>query len=164
MVATSTPASNAPDVTAGSRSLLARACQLKDRPNASGLSRRTIANRSGACSRYYAHKGCSPPNQQVTFLTDGGDDVRELPLYLNPQAEHLLDWFHITMRLTVLSQMAKGVRSRDNPNLSTDLAEELERLKWYLWHGNVFLARQTIRYLQLDADCGDDSPEQQKLS
>ena len=24
------------------------------------------------------------PNQQVTFLTDGGDDVRELPLYLNP--------------------------------------------------------------------------------
>jgi len=25
-------------------------------------------------------------NQQVTFLTDGGDDVRELPLYLNPQS------------------------------------------------------------------------------
>ena len=24
-------------------------------------------------------------NQQVTFLTDGGDDVRELPLYLNPR-------------------------------------------------------------------------------
>ena len=31
-------------------------------------------------------------NQQVTFLTDGEDDVRELPLSLNPQAEHLLDW------------------------------------------------------------------------
>jgi len=104
------------------------------------------------------------PNQQVTFLTDGGDDVRELPLYLNPQAEHLMDWFHITMRLTVLSQMAKGVRSRDNPNLTTDLAEELERLKWYLWHGNVFLAQQTITYLQLDADCGDTSLEQRKLS
>jgi len=28
------------------------------------------------------------PNQQVTFVTDGGDDVRELPLYLNPHAEH----------------------------------------------------------------------------
>src|SRR5664280_290178 len=41
-------------------------------------------------------------NQQVTFLTDGADDVRDLPLYLNPQAEHLLDWFHVTMRLTVL--------------------------------------------------------------
>ena len=42
-------------------------------------------------------------NQQVTFLTDGADDVRDLPLYLNPQAEHLLDWFHVTMRLTVLT-------------------------------------------------------------
>ncbi len=103
-------------------------------------------------------------NQQVTFLTDGGDDVRELPLYLNPQAEHLLDWFPITMRLTVLNQMAKSARSRDNPNLTTELGQELERLKWYLWHGNVFLALQTITLLQLDADCGDDSSEQRKLS
>ena len=103
-------------------------------------------------------------NQQVTFVTDGGEDVRELPLYLNPLAEHLLDWFHITMRLTVMSQMAKGVRSHDNPQLITELAEELERLKWYLWHGNVFLALQTITYLQLDADSVDSSPEQRKLS
>src|SRR5438132_10610317 len=29
-----------------------------------------------------------------------GEDVRDIPLYLNPQAEHLIDWFHITMRLT----------------------------------------------------------------
>jgi hypothetical protein len=34
-------------------------------------------------------------NQQVTFLSDGGDTVRDLQLYLNPQAEHLLDWFHL---------------------------------------------------------------------
>ena len=49
-------------------------------------------------------------NQQVTFLTDGGEDIRDLPRYLNPQAEHLLDWFHITMRITVLTQLAKGLR------------------------------------------------------
>jgi hypothetical protein len=29
-------------------------------------------------------------------------------LYLNPQAEHLLDWFHLTLRLTVLNHTAKG--------------------------------------------------------
>ena len=34
-------------------------------------------------------------NQQITFLSDGGDTVRDLQLYLNPQAEHLLDWFHV---------------------------------------------------------------------
>jgi hypothetical protein len=104
------------------------------------------------------------PNQQVTFLTDGGENVRDLPLYLNPQAEHLLDWFHITMRLTVMSQMAKGLRWRENSNLITDLAEELERLKWYVWHGNVFLALQTITNIQLDVDSVDVSPEQRKLS
>lgn len=103
------------------------------------------------------------PNQQVTFLTDGGEDVRDLPLYLNPQAEHLLDWFHVTMRITLMGQLAKGVRSH-NPKLAAELAEELERLKWYLWHGNVFLALQTIDYLQLDVDNEDPSPEQQKLS
>ena len=47
------------------------------------------------------------PNQQVDFLSDGGEDVRNVQLYLNPQAEHLLDWFHLTMRLTVLNQTAK---------------------------------------------------------
>jgi hypothetical protein len=31
------------------------------------------------------------PNQQVDFLSDGGEDVRNVQLYLNPQAEHLLD-------------------------------------------------------------------------
>ena len=46
-------------------------------------------------------------NQQVTFLSDGGDTVRDLQLYLNPNAEHLLDWFHITMRITVMRQMTK---------------------------------------------------------
>ena len=33
-------------------------------------------------------------NQQITFLSDGsdgGDTVRDLQLYLNPSAEHLLD-------------------------------------------------------------------------
>ena len=47
-------------------------------------------------------------NQQITFLSDGADTVRDLQLYLNPHAEYILDWFHITMRITVMCQMAKG--------------------------------------------------------
>lgn len=31
-------------------------------------------------------------NQRVTFLSDGGDTVRDLQLYLSPESEHLLDW------------------------------------------------------------------------
>lgn len=44
-------------------------------------------------------------NQQVVFLTDGGEDIRDVPRYINPQA----DWFHITMRLTVLRQMTRSL-------------------------------------------------------
>ena len=50
-----------------------------------------------------------PDNQLVVFLTDGGEDIRDLPCYLNPQAEHYLDWFDITMRLTVLGQMTRSL-------------------------------------------------------
>ena len=102
-------------------------------------------------------------NQQVTFFTDGGDDVRELPLYLNPQSEHYLDWFHIAMRITVMSQLAKGLRSRDKPNLAESVLDELERLKWFLWHGNVFQALQTVEGLELDLDAEGASLDQRKL-
>ncbi len=49
-------------------------------------------------------------NQSVTFLTDGGEEVRSLTERITPEAEHVLDWFHIAMRITVLEQYARGVR------------------------------------------------------
>lgn len=54
--------------------------------------------------------------QPVTFLSDGGETVRNLQMYLNPLAEHLLDWFHVTMRLTVMGQMTKGWSGRKHPS------------------------------------------------
>jgi hypothetical protein len=82
-------------------------------------------------------------NQDITFLSDGGDTVRDLQLYLSPQAEHVLDWFHITMRLTVMQQLAKNIPKNDCVNPT----EEIERIKWYLWHGNVFRALKTTESL-----------------
>ena len=55
-------------------------------------------------------------NQQVVFLSDGGDTVRDLQYYLSPESEHLLDWFHITMRLTVMGQMVKGMTAELKPD------------------------------------------------
>jgi hypothetical protein len=50
------------------------------------------------------------PRQQVTFISDGGDTVRELPAFLHPHSEQLLDWFHIAMRIEQLMQAARGFR------------------------------------------------------
>ena len=75
-------------------------------------------------------------NQEITFLTDGGDNVRELAERMSPCAEHILDWFHLTMRLTVLGQYAKGLQHHD-AGQADEAARQLERIKWYLWNGNV---------------------------
>ena len=90
-------------------------------------------------------------NQSVTFLSDGGDTVRDLQLYLSPQGEHLLDWFHITMRITAMKQMAKGLPSEEK--WLPDVMTELESIKWYLWHGNVFRALQELEGLDFDFGC-----------
>ena len=68
------------------------------------------------------------------------------------------------MRLTVMCQMTKGLRSRDNPELAAEVLEELERLKWFLWHGNVFRALQVVDDLRIDLDTTEQpSIEQHKL-
>jgi len=127
-------------------------------------------------------------NQEITFLSDGGDSVRNVQLYLNPQARFILDWFHITMRLTVLGQFVKGLpsysysiataqqadnevkieattksKSQRKPKVivveeedeeaikyptAAELAKELERVKWYLWHGNSHKALQVLGDLE----------------
>jgi hypothetical protein len=91
-------------------------------------------------------------NQQVTFLSDEGDTVRDLQMYLHPEAEHLLDWFHVAMRITVMGQMAKGLAPREVTEAGSDVERQLERVKWYLWHGNVFRALQGLEELAVDLD------------
>lgn len=113
-------------------------------------------------------------NQQVTFLSDGGDTVRDLQLYLNPQGEYLLDWFHLAMRFTFLSQFVKGlptnpkskekvkvkgkqvVEEYDEAEMDYPAAEEitkkLAQVKWYLWHGNNYQALQIIGELEFDLE------------
>ena len=70
-------------------------------------------------------------NQQITFLSDGSDIVRDLQLYMSPEAEHILDWFHLTMKLTVLDQYAKGLEHCD-AEVGEEIREKIERLKWSL--------------------------------
>ncbi|MCR4297693.1 MAG: ISKra4 family transposase, partial [Gallionella sp.] len=109
-------------------------------------------------------------NQQVLFLSDGGDTVRDLQHYLSPESEHLLDWFHITMRLTVMGQMLKGIMAELEPDsrcpetatVLADLEKHLESLKWNLWHGNVPRALQRIDDLDDDLEMLEENPTNKK--
>ena len=75
-------------------------------------------------------------NQVVEFLSDGADNLRELQRFLNPRAKHMLDWFHVSMRFTVLMNYAKGYKKYDRES-GTELIEELESAKWHGWHGHA---------------------------
>jgi hypothetical protein len=100
-------------------------------------------------------------NQQITFLSDGGETVRDLQLYLNPEAEHYLDWFHVTMRLTVMGQYAKGLPAqpgKDGLVHRAEVEKDLERIKWYLWHGNVVRALARLEGLAFLLEGEDHLP------
>ena len=43
------------------------------------------------------------------FLTDGDAGLRGIQRRVAPEAEHVLDWFHVGMRFENLKQVAKGI-------------------------------------------------------
>lgn len=103
-------------------------------------------------------------NQRVSFFSDGGDTVRQLPALLHPAAEHILDWFHCTMRITVLQQCARGLEQQWSAHVAHDPEEEslerrLESVKHYLWHGNSGKALEQLRWLGDDLDGWDSDQE-----
>ena len=74
-------------------------------------------------------------DREITFMSDGGRNVRNLQWDMRPNAEHVLDYFHIAMRVTVMQQIARGLP----PPFETDkdvAVATLERVRHFLWHGN----------------------------
>jgi hypothetical protein len=90
-------------------------------------------------------------NQQVVFMSDGGEDVRKVQEYLHPNGEHLIDWFHITMRITVLQQQTKTLQAERSGG-GAAAAKQIESIKHLLWHGNVDEALDCIDSLLMDLD------------
>jgi hypothetical protein len=100
-------------------------------------------------------------NQQVIFLSDGAETLRNLQYYLNPHSEHILDWFHITMRLTVLSNCTKGIQEMKK-SIGQEAVKAVESVKWHLWHGNTHDALERLDDLAhaFDPDRWDDQEQE----
>jgi hypothetical protein len=80
----------------------------------------------------------------------------------------LLDWFHLTMRLTTMTQSAKGLPETmgdEKPvSLRDEVVRQLERTKWFLWHGNVFRAMQVLSSILFDLEMASCEREDGKSS
>ena len=73
------------------------------------------------------------------MISDGANFLKRLPKALPQPAEHIIDWFHIAMKIQPLQQMADGLaRRQDGENqVFLGLAERIRSLKWRLWNGQV---------------------------
>ena len=86
-------------------------------------------------------------NQEITFLSDGDDTLRELQLEMSPQATHILDWFPLTMRLTVLGQYGKGLVQCEAA-WGEEIREKIARLKWQI-PSDLVVKYQTIDIIDI---------------
>jgi hypothetical protein len=73
----------------------------------------------------------------------GAVHARRVQEYLHPFSEHLIDWFHITMRLTVLQQQTKALKE-EWPQTAADVSKRLKNVKHLLWHGTTEKALERL--------------------
>ena len=102
----------------------------------------------------------------LTVLTDGDAGLRAIQRRVAPEAEHVLDWFHVGMRFENLKQVAKGINGLTEGALRDHALAEIERAKWRFWNG--YAERGIIGLVHLahwaDAQCFDRLPSLKKLS
>lgn len=113
--------------------------------------------------RFLAEQGVSPA-QSTTFLSDGGDTVRRAQGDFRSFGEPILDWFHIAMRMTQLSQLIKGLpkpssgEARPSSDVETCL-RCLRRAKAFLWHGSPHRALHTLEAMTWDVGIDSERAE-----
>jgi len=102
----------------------------------------------------------------VTVLTDGDAGLRAIHQQVAPQADHVLDWFHIAMRFTNLQQLAKGINAVVDGGARSHALAEIDRAKWRLWNG--LAERGIVGLVHLGqwvrAPCFENIPSLKKLA
>lgn len=88
----------------------------------------------------------------VTVISDG---ETALPNLLrgatNGQVKHILDWWHISMRVQHVENTIKGlVQRKDFPATTAIFMTSAETLRWNLWHGKIQLAGTHLQWLIVD--------------
>lgn len=73
-------------------------------------------------------EGINAKVTELTCLTDGASNCWSIANSLKSYCKNLimiLDWFHITKRFTII-----------NNRVDDNFEKQLEKVKWFLWHGN----------------------------
>ena len=106
---------------------------------------RAIRDRTWHALRREGYRGFG----DVTVLSDGAEILKRLPRALPKPTTHIIDWFHIAMRVQPMQQIADCmVRSQSGLSESlSSIDREITGVKWRLWHGRVDRAIRSLEGL-----------------
>lgn len=83
----------------------------------------------------------------VTVISDGAEILKRLPRAMPKPTNHIIDWFHIAMKIQPMQQIADHIaRSQPGGALST-IDRDIRAVKWRLWHGRVDYAIRGMEQL-----------------
>lgn len=96
----------------------------------------------------------------VTVISDGEPALPNLVRYaVGGPVRHILDWWHISMRIKHVENAVKGLlQTKSFSGMRVLFERPAERLRWYLWHGQVRVGTTSLRRLMTDCErfCKDD--------
>ena len=90
----------------------------------------------------------------VTVISDGEPALPNLVrVAVGGPVRHILDWWHISMRVKHVENAVKGlVQAKNFPGIPVLFERPAERLRWYLWHGKVRAATTSLRWMLADCE------------
>jgi hypothetical protein len=85
----------------------------------------------------------------VTVISDDAEILKRLPRGMPKPTAHIIDWFHIAMKIQPMKQIADHiVRSRSHPiEALPTIDRDIRAVKWRLWHGRIDRAIRDLERL-----------------
>ena len=85
----------------------------------------------------------------VTVISDGAEILKRLPRAMPKPTTHIIDWFHIAMKIQPMQQIADHIgRSQLSPiEALPTIDRDIRAVKWRLWHGRVDRAIRDLERL-----------------
>ena len=83
------------------------------------------------------------------MISDGAEILKRLPQAMPRPTTHIIDWFHIAMKIQPMHQIADYTARfrRDEPETSPSIVRRIRAVKWRLWHGRVDRAIRDLQEL-----------------
>ncbi|WP_245486645.1 ISKra4 family transposase [Mesorhizobium sp. M7A.F.Ca.MR.176.00.0.0] len=111
----------------------------------SSTDQRAIRDRALHALREVGYRGFG----DVTVISDGAEILKRLPRAMPKPTAHIIDWFHIAMKIQPMQQIADHM-ARSPSGLSEALPlidQDIRAVKWRLWHGRVDRAIRDLEQL-----------------